>query len=216
MENEKCWLGVGVLTEKGLLLIISGPSGSGKGTVTKQLICGNFALSVSMTTRQPRSGEAHGVDYIFCTEEEFAQVRDADGFLEHATFSGHFYGTPRYYVDEQIAKGKTVVLEIEVVGALQVKEKYPEAVLIFLIPPSFDDLRHRLRGRGTECEDEIERRIRRAKEELDEVPKYDYLVINDNIEKAIENVRSIVRAEKCKPARQGSKIEQFLDNTENK
>ena len=200
--------------EKGLLLIISGPSGSGKGTVTKQLICGDFALSTSMTTRGPRPSEVHGVDYIFCTEEEFVRIRDENGFLEHATFSGHFYGTPRYYVDEQIAQGKTVVLEIEVVGALQVKEKYPEATLVFLIPPSFDDLRHRLRGRGTECEDEIKRRIRRAKEELDEVPKYDYLVINDDIEGAVENVRSIVRAEKCKPARQSGRIEQFLGNDE--
>jgi len=201
-------------TGRGLLLIISGPSGSGKGTITKRLICENISLSTSMTTRQPRVGEVAGVDYIFCTEEEFMKIREEDGFLEHATFSGNFYGTPRFYVDEQIMQGKTVVLEIEVVGALQVKEKYPDATLVFLMPPSFEDLRHRLRGRGTECEDEIARRIRRAKEELKEMPRYDYLVINEDIEEALADIRSIVRAEKSKPARQGVRVESFLGNNE--
>ena len=201
-----------MLGESGLLLILSGPSGSGKGTITKQLVCNEFALSISMTTRKSRPGEVDGVEYIFCTEEEFMKVRDEDGFLEHATFSGNFYGTPRCYVDEQIKEGKTVVLEIEVVGALQVKEKYPEATLIFLMPPSFDDLRHRLRGRGTECEGEIERRINRATEEMKEIPKYDYLVINDDIDEAISDIRGIVRAEKSKPARQNDKLEAFFGN----
>jgi guanylate kinase len=196
--------------EEGLLLIISGPSGSGKGTVVKQLIpSDDFALSISMTTRQPREGEADGIDYIFCSEEEFHKIRDNDGFLEHATFSGNFYGTPVSYVKEQIAAGKTVVLEIEVVGALQVKEKYPEAILIFLMPPTFDDLRSRLLARGTESDDEIERRIRRAKDEMEELLKYDYLVINDDIGVALNEIRMIVHAEKLKPHRCRCKIQHF-------
>jgi len=201
-----------LVNTEGLLLIISGPSGSGKGTVIKQLICDDFALSISMTTRQPRVGEVSGVDYIFCTEEEFMKTREEGGFLEHATFSGNFYGTPRSYVDIMRAEGKTVVLEIEVVGALQVKEKYPDATLIFLMPPSFEDLRERLKGRGTEGDDEIERRINRAQEEVKEMDKYDYFVINDVIEDALADIRAIARAEKSKPARMQGKIWGFCGN----
>lgn len=199
----------------GVLLIISGPSGSGKGTITKKLVCGEFALSISMTTRNPRAGEVDGVDYIFCTQEEFMEIRDADGFLEHATFSNNFYGTPRSYVDKQIADGKTVVLEIEVVGALQVKQKYPDAILVFLLPPSFDDLRARLRGRGTECEDEIERRIRRAKEEMLEIPNYDYLVINEDIDIATDDIRAVVRAVKHEISRADVRLDRFFGNNPN-
>ncbi|MCL2620885.1 MAG: guanylate kinase [Defluviitaleaceae bacterium] len=203
-------------TEKGQLLIISGPSGSGKGTVTKKLIpCDNFALSVSMTTRDPRPGEVHGVDYIFCTKENFMEIRDNDGFLEHATFSGNYYGTPISYVESKIDEGQTVVLEIEVVGALQVKKKYPDAILVFLMPPTFADLRQRLIERGTECEDEIERRTRRAREEMVELEKYDYLVVNDDIEQAMQDIHMVVKAEKMKPHRNQCKIETFYgDNME--
>ncbi|MCL2576127.1 MAG: guanylate kinase [Defluviitaleaceae bacterium] len=201
--------------QDGLMLIISGPSGSGKGTVVKKL-CGidDFALSISMTTRQPREGELHGKDYIFCTEEEFFATRDSNGFLEHATFSGHYYGTPISYVEEKIAQGMSVVLEIEVVGALQVKNVYPDALLIFLVPPTFEELRSRLKDRGTENDDEIERRIRRAKEEMEELAKYDYLVINDDIDTALEEIRGIVRAEKLKPKRSQSKIDIFFGNND--
>jgi guanylate kinase len=200
---------------EGLLLIISGPSGSGKGTVVKKLIpSDDFALSISMTTRAPRVGEVDGVDYIFCTESEFAEIREGNGFLEHATFSGNFYGTPVSYVKEQIAGGKTVVLEIEVVGALQVKEKYPDAVLIFLMPPTFDELRSRLLERGTESDDEIERRTRRARDEMEELQKYDYLVINDDIDEALDDIRKIVRAEKLKPWRSSCRIQHFYGNNE--
>jgi len=168
-----------------------------------------------MTTRAPRPGETQGIDYIFCTKDEFRAIRDADGLLEHAMYGSDYYGTPVSYVNDQISRGHNVVLEINVVGALQVKEIYPKAVLIFLMPPTFLDLRQRLEQRGTENEDEIERRYRRAWDEVAELPKYDYLVINDTIENAVDEINLIVAAEKLKPQRSNEKISHFHDNTGN-
>lgn len=196
---------------KGMLIIISGPSGSGKGTVVKK-ICPNdktgedqhcnsdFAVSISVTTRKRRQGEVDGRDYFFCTEEEFYEKLRNGELLESATFVGNYYGTPRSYVEEQIKKGKTVVLEIEVNGALQVKEKFPDCVLVFLIPPSLKELKKRLINRNTEDIETIEDRLRRAKEEIMLIDKYDYLIVNDNVDDAVEDIKLIVRAEKLKPS----------------
>lgn len=200
--------------DKGMLIIISGPSGSGKGTVVKRLCPGNvsgaahsgacekdFAVSISVTTRKKRTGEVDGRDYFFCTEKEFQNKLRNNELLEYATFVGNYYGTPRSYVMEQIDKGKTVVLEIEVNGALQVKEKFPDSVLVFLIPPSLKELKNRLVSRNTEDMETIEDRLRRAAEELTLIDKYDYLIVNENVDDAVEEIKLIVKAEKLKPSR---------------
>lgn len=196
----------------GLLLIISGPSGSGKGTITKKLLPKDgFSLSISMTTREQRKGEVNGIDYVFCSEEEFIKTKDEGGLLEHATFCGHYYGTPISYVENMMQRGSTVVLEIDVVGALQVKEKYKEAILLFLMPPTFAELKKRLIERGREDINEIERRFKHALEEVKMLEKYDYLVINDDIESAAREIKLIVNAEHLKPKRSFSKIKHFYD-----
>lgn len=198
---------------KGMLIIISGPSGSGKGTVVKRLDPKlNYALSISVTTRAMRKGEVHGKDYFFCTVEEFNRRKSEGDFLEHAAFVGNYYGTPRSYVEEQIEKGKAVVLEIDVNGALQVKEKFAEAVLIFLIPPSMEILSQRLVGRNTEDKETIEDRMRRANEEVQTIEKYDYLVINDEVENAVNKINTIVQAESLKPFRNMNTIQSFKNS----
>ena len=188
----------------GMLVIISGPSGSGKGTVVKKLFDDEigYALSISMTTRSPREGEKNGTDYFFCTEEEFIRKRNNNELLEHAVFCGNLYGTPRDYVEQQIALGKAVILEIEVNGALQIKEIFPEAVLIFLIPPNIKELANRLKNRRTESEETIQDRLRRAREEIELIEEYDYLVVNDEIKNATNSINCIVKAEYLKPLRQ--------------
>ena len=196
---------------KGMLVIISGPSGSGKGTVVKNL---NYSLSISVTTRKRRENEEHGVDYFFYTEKEFFRMRENNELLEHAVYVGKYYGTPRRYVEEQIDQGKVVVLEIEVNGALQVKEKFPEAVLIFLIPPTMSELSRRLEFRNTEDLLEIEDRMTRALEEIGLIDRYDYLVINDQLEKATDEIDAIVRAEYLKPHRSLDRIEKFVGSVE--
>ncbi|MCL2566317.1 MAG: guanylate kinase [Defluviitaleaceae bacterium] len=197
-------------TPKGMLVIISGPSGSGKGTVVKRLDPDKgYALSVSMTTREPRPGEEYGRDYFFVSEEEFIATRDTNGLLEHAVFVGNLYGTPRRYVDDEIARGKIVVLEIEVEGALQIREKFPDAVLIFLMPPDIDELGRRLFNRQTEDKMTIEQRLNRAKNEIKYISRYDYVVLNEEVDLAVDRINTIVGAEFLKPHRNPGLVEDF-------
>ena len=188
--------------EKGVLLIISGPSGSGKGTIVERLVDDlGYRVSISATTRNPRPNEENGVHYFFKTKEEFEKMIEAGEMLEHACFCDNYYGTPKEYVERQLGEGNNIILEIEVQGALQVKKKYNDAVLIFTMPPTIAELRRRLVNRGTEDMETIDKRIKRAEEELEYLPQYDYIVINDTVEQAVRDVDCIVRAEKMRCGR---------------
>lgn len=171
------------MNNQGTLLVVSGFSGAGKGTVIKELLKehDNYSLSISATTRKPREGEQDGREYFFKTKEEFEDMISRGRFLEHAQYVNNYYGTPRDYVEEQIKANRNVILEIESVGALNVKKIFPEAVLVFITPPDADELEKRLRGRGTEDEDTIIARLRKAAKESEGVEKYDYIVINDTV-----------------------------------
>lgn len=180
---------------KGRLFVISGPSGTGKGTICKELVKDDkIRLSVSMTTRSPREGEVHGVSYFFAAKEEFEQKISAGGFLEYAEVFGNYYGTPKMEVLELLDEGIDVLLEIDVQGALQIKDVYPEAVLVFILPPSMEELRSRLSGRGTETQDVIERRLGKAAHEISFAAQYDYAVINDQLDEAVNDVKTVIRA----------------------
>jgi len=187
----------------GFLLVLSGPSGSGKGTVSEALMKNNkeITFSTSVTTRTPRPGEVNGENYFFATREEFEEMVKNDDLLEYAFVHTNYYGTPKKFVFDEIEKGEIVLLEIDVQGALQVKKKYKEAVFIFLIPPTMDDLKSRLVKRDTETEDEIETRYKNAFKELDFVGEYDYFVINDVIENAVKDIENIIAAEKLRVKR---------------
>ncbi len=181
------------------LFVISGCSGVGKGTVINEFMKKNaddFILSVSCTTRKPREGEVHGKHYFFLTHEEFEKNIQEDKFLEHAFFAGNHYGTKRKYIAQKMAEGFNVILEIDTQGALQVKEKTPEAILIFIAPPSVKELETRLRGRHTEDEETIQKRLAQVKTELERSEKYDYVVINDNVNRAVEEIERIVKDQK--------------------
>lgn len=180
---------------KGRLFVISGPSGTGKGTICKELIKDEkIRLSVSMTTRGPREGEIHGISYFFATKEEFMQKIEENGFLEYAEVFGNYYGTPKIEVLELLDEGIDVLLEIDVQGALQIKESYPEAVLVFILPPSIEELRNRLSGRGTETPEVLEHRLGKATHEIAFAVRYDYVLINDDLEDTVDNVRAIIKA----------------------
>lgn len=187
----------------GFLLVLSGPSGSGKGTVSEALMKNNddIIFSTSVTTRTPRPGEVNGENYFFATREEFEEMVEKGELLEYAFVHTNYYGTPKKFVFDEIEKGEIVLLEIDVQGALQIKEKYKEAVFIFLIPPTMDELKSRLVKRDTETEDEIETRYRNAFKELDFVGEYDYFVINDVLENAVSSIENIIAAEKLRVKR---------------
>ncbi|MCI6121423.1 guanylate kinase [Bariatricus sp. SGI.161] len=185
------------MKEKGILIVVSGFSGSGKGTIMKEMMrqYDNYALSISATTRNPRPGEEDGREYFFKTVEEFEKMIAKDELIEYARYVDNYYGTPRAYVEEQLDAGKDVILEIEIQGALKVKEKFPETLLLFVTPPTAKELRNRLVGRGTETMDVIDFRMNRAKEEADGMDQYDYLIINDVLQDCVEQMHRIIQGE---------------------
>ncbi len=189
--------------QKGILIVLSGFSGAGKGTLVKGLLkkYDEYALSVSMTTRAPREGERDGVEYFFTTREKFEETIVNNGLVEYALYCGNYYGTPRAYVEEQLAAGKNVILEIEIQGALKINEKFPDSLLIFVTPPSGAELKRRLEKRGTESAEVIARRLARAAEESEGIEAYDYIVINDSLEECVEEIHRLVDAARRAPVR---------------
>ena len=184
--------------KKGSLLVLSGFSGVGKGTVAKKLVEKyRYSLSISATTRAPREGEVHGKEYFFKSEEEFKNLIDYNGFIEYAKYVENYYGTPRKFVEEELAAGHHVILEIEVQGAFHIKRQYQDALLIFITAPSAAAIKERLIGRGTESEEVIHKRIQRAKEESEDMTKYDYIVVNDDLDECVDRVHAIVQAKEC-------------------
>ncbi len=183
--------------EKGRLLVVSGPSGAGKGSISKRIIAEvqDLVYSVSMTTRAPRPGEIHGKNYYFVTHEEFEQTISSAGFLEYAKVYGEYYGTPKEQVMEILKDGKDVVLEIDIQGAMNIRKAYPKGVLIFILPPSMTELRKRITGRGSESEGDIELRLGEALKEIAYIDKYDYCVVNGDLDEAVNRVKAIIIAE---------------------
>ena len=198
----------------GLLLVISGPSGVGKGTLVNALMERNqkIKMSVSATTRAPRPGEIEGVHYFFKTEEEFKAMVDRGEFLEYIhVFGSKYYGTPRSFVEQQLASGYDVILEIDVQGAMKVKQAFPDAVLIFITAPSMSEIKSRLIGRGTETMEQVEKRFATAFEEIKMIPQYDYVIINDVVDVAVHHMEAILEAERCRTSRSNYLSESIED-----
>ena len=192
------------MDKKGILVVVSGFSGAGKGTIMKRLLeeyPDNYALSISATTRSPRPGESHGREYFFVSEEEFEEMIREGELVEYARYVNNYYGTPKAYVMEQLEQGRDVILEIEIQGALKVKEAYPDTLLLFVSPPDAGELKKRLVNRGTEDEAAIDSRLSRAFQEAQGVEQYDYFVINDDLEECVQEVHSIIRNEHARVAR---------------
>ena len=199
------------MKKQGTLVVLSGFAGTGKGTIMNQLLekHDSYALSVSATTRNPRPNEVDGREYFFKTKEEFEAMIETGEFLEYACYVGNYYGTPKKYVQEQLAAGKDVILEIEIQGALNIKGQFPDALLLFVAPPSADVLKERLVGRGTESADVIEQRLARAVEESKGIENYDYLVVNDDLDECVENVHQMIQSAGWKMSRREADVEEL-------
>lgn len=203
------------MNTKGILIVVSGFSGAGKGTIMKRLLekySDHYALSISATTRNPREGEVNGREYFFKTKEEFEKMIAKDELIEYAKYVENYYGTPKQYVEEQLEAGKDVILEIEIQGALKVKKAFPDTLLLFVVPPSAQELEKRLVGRGTESMDVIASRLRRAVEESEGMEEYDYLVVNDELELCVEQVHQIIRSEHLKTGRNHAFVESLKED----
>lgn len=197
---------------KGMLIVVSGPSGCGKGTVLAEILKSDrIFYSVSATTRSPRPGETDGVNYYFLTKEKFEQLTREDGMLEYASYCGNYYGTPKKPVEDMLKQGKHVILEIEVQGAMKIMEKCPEAVFVFILPPSLKELERRLNKRGTEAEDVVKKRLSEAAGEIKQAYKYNYAVINGELSEAVDDLKAIIRAEELKAKNSKSLIDKVLE-----
>ena len=198
--------------QQGLLIVISAPSGAGKGTIINKMLekNNNLWLSVSETSRPMRANDIDGITYHFCTKEEFEEKIKDDYFLEYALYANNYYGTPKKYIQEHLSKGQDVILEIEIQGAMQIKKLIPEALFIFIMPPSLNELKKRLVGRGTDTKGKILERFKIAYQEMNDVTKYNYVVVNDEIDVAADKILSIIKAERCRVDR----IEDVFLNTE--
>lgn len=197
---------------KGVLVVFSGPSGCGKDTILHHYLSGreDVFLSISATTRSPRPGEVDGENYFFVSEEQFKEKIANDGMLEYACYCGNYYGTPRDSVYEKLNVGVDVILEIEVQGALQIKKRCPEAVMIFVMPPSMGELRNRLTGRGTEDMETVEKRLQQAEEEMKAATEYDYIIVNDTIEQAAADLHTVLRSQRLKTENQKEFLEEVF------
>ena len=201
----------GFIRRKGILAVISGFSGAGKGTLMKELIKNydNYSLSISATTRQPRPGEVDGKDYFFVSKERFKEMIKNDELLEYAQYVDNYYGTPKAYVEAEMEKGKDVILEIEIQGALKIRAKYPDSVLIFITTPSAEELLSRLKKRGTESDEVIKKRIERAMLEAVGVEAYDYILINDNLDKTVKHLNYLIQDQHMRASQQLEFLEEF-------